>query len=168
VLCAGSVMGSREGIFDYLNVMTKEMDDWKVKDNCRINIGDDQAIHNFLYYTNQLKNARAFPHRTGPINVAGYEAAILFEKALEAANMTEELRDSGGMNDFYVKDGAWHNWLPEELGLIDPVTGLLVNLNGIPSAQVHQYDRFNELSTTWLKNMREKEWPYNKPVQLPS
>ena len=38
VLCSGSVMGSREGIFDYLKAMATEFDYWKTRDNCRIDM----------------------------------------------------------------------------------------------------------------------------------
>ena len=38
VLCSGSTMGSREGILDYLDAMVEEMDYWKTKDKCRIDM----------------------------------------------------------------------------------------------------------------------------------
>ena len=38
VLCSGSTMGSREGILDYLDAMVEEMDYWKTKDECRIDM----------------------------------------------------------------------------------------------------------------------------------
>jgi hypothetical protein len=45
VLCSGSVMGSREGILDYINVMEEEFKYWMQRENCRIdNRGDDQSI----------------------------------------------------------------------------------------------------------------------------
>lgn len=151
-------MGSREGILEYLNAMREEFDYWKTREECRIDIiGDDQSIHNYLYYTNRLGDARAIPHRTGPIHVAGYTAARIYESATIAAAERGE-----APADFYAKDGAWQNWLPEEYGLIDPKTGLIVNLDGLPSAQVHQFDRFNDLWEGWFRKMKEMGWPYNK------
>ncbi len=76
VLCSGSTMGSREGIFEYLTAMREEFDHWKARDKCRLRIkGDDQSIHNYLYYAGRLKQARAILYRTGPINVVGYRVA---------------------------------------------------------------------------------------------
>jgi len=160
VLCSGSIMGSREGIFDYLKAMATEFDYWKTRDNCRIDMpGDDQSIHNYLFYAKKLKNAVSIPHRTGPIHVVGYQAARIYE------NATKEAQDRGielnNVGDFYVKDKKWQEWLPQKFDLIDPSTGLIVNLNGEPSAQVHQVDRFGSLNRQWINKMTEKDWPYN-------
>ncbi|KAL3763446.1 hypothetical protein ACHAW5_010236 [Stephanodiscus triporus] len=117
----GSTMGSREGILEYLTAMREEFDYWKSREECRIDIiGDDQSIHNYLYYTNRLKNARAVPHRTGPIHVVGYQAARIDEKL--------------GGKDAKKEDDAWQRWLPEEYGLINQETGMIVeNLGRTPS-----------------------------------
>jgi len=182
MLCSGSVMGSREGIMDYLETMVEEFDYWKTrvssyimfgivcecfnhrwdyrfsaaldilqsmydtnnallfhdspfwKEKCRIDMrGDDQSIHNYLYYTNRLKNAVSIPHRTGPIHVVGYQAARIHE------NATKEAEEKGiNVADLYKSDegDGWQNWLPEKYDLIDPKTGLIVNMDGSPSAQV--------------------------------
>lgn len=66
MLCSGSTMGSREGILNYLDTMKKEFDEWNKHESCRSNMpGDDQSIHNYLYYTGGFKDATAIPHRTG-------------------------------------------------------------------------------------------------------
>ena len=151
-------MGSRDGIINYLNVMTNEFAHWMSEPDCRMQgYGDDQAVHNYLYYTDQFEHARAIPHRTGPIHVVGYEASILQEKATALAK-------GRGLSvlpvDFYVKY-VWQKWLRAEIGLLDPDTGMIVNNDGSPSAQVHQYDRFGVLSNGWFDKMKEKGWPYN-------
>ena len=130
-------MGSREGIYDYLKAMVTEMDYWKTRENCRIDMpGDDQSIHNYLYYTNQLPNARSIPHRTGPIHVVGYQAARIFKRA------EKEAKEKGlPIGNYYVKGDKRGQWLPEMDGLIDTETGLIINHDGSPSAQVHQFDR---------------------------
>jgi len=161
MLCSGSVMGSREGIMDYLETMVEEFDYWKTREKCRIDMrGDDQSIHNYLYYTNRLKNAVSIPHRTGPIHVVGYQAARIHE------NATKEAEEKGiNVADLYKSDegDGWQNWLPEKYDLIDPKTGLIVNMDGSPSAQVHQVDRFGSLNQQWVNKMNELNWPYNKP-----
>mmetsp|Transcript_14540 Transcript_14540/g.29543 ORF Transcript_14540/g.29543 Transcript_14540/m.29543 type:complete len:457 (-) Transcript_14540:72-1442(-) len=160
VLCSGSVMGSREGILGYIETMVEEFDLWKTQQNCRIDMpGDDQSIHNYLYYTNRFKNATTIPHRTGPIHVVGYQASLIWNEAEaegKAKNITVWEVDS-----YYVRNDKWQDWLPGEHGLIDPTTGLIVNLDGSPSPQVHQVDRFGSLNRQWLRKMNELGWPYN-------
>lgn len=149
VLCSGSVMGSREGILDYINVMVEEFDYWKTRPECRIDMrGDDQSIHNYLYYTNRFKNAVSIPHRTGPIHVIGYQAARIFEK-IEAEGKSSEMEE-------------WNTWLPQKYGLTDPNTGYMLNLDGRASPQVHQIDRFGPLLHGWENKMiNELKWKYS-------
>lgn len=150
MLCSGSIMGSREGILDYIDVMLGEFDYWKDKDECRFEtIGDDQSIHNYLYYTNQFNNATVIPHRTGPIHVIGYEGSVILAKA-EA---------NGGIGN---DTENWKEWLPSEYNLIDPTTGLILNKDGSPSPQIHQFDRIEPLLEEWLEEMEERQWPFNK------
>lgn len=100
----------------------EEFDYWKTREECRIDmLGDDQSIHNYLYYTNRFKNAVSIPHRTGPIHVVGYQAARILEK-VQAGDT------SAGMDQ-------WNTWLPEKYGLADPKTGYIVNLDGRVSPQ---------------------------------
>lgn len=157
---------------EYLDVIQKEMADWMTKPKCRLDMrGDDQSIHNYLYYTGQLKNAKSIPHRTGVIHVVGYEAARIFETAQEAAK-------GGSTTNLWVRDNNWHNWLPDDpiekfadeiqanatfsINLIDRNTGQIVNLDGSPSAQVHQFDRFGPLMDMWFQEMSKNDWPFNK------
>ncbi len=150
-------------MIEYLNVMMNEFTYWMTDPNCRMQgYGDDQAIHNYLYYTGQFKDAKAVPHRTGPIHVVGYEASNIQDKATKQAK-GRGLSDLP--RDFYVKY-AWQQWLPAEFGLLDPNTGMIVNLDGKPSAQVHQYDRFGNLCSGWLDKMKEEGWPFNNATFL--
>ena len=123
--------------------------------------GDDQSIHNYLYYTGRLSGAVAIPHRTGPLHVIGVEAALLYREnaTVEAKEAgIDDLWDLADGEGFYVKDGDWRNWLPERYGLTDPGTGLVTNLDGKPSAQVHQENRFGSLNLQWKRMMVEKGW----------
>ena len=123
--------------------------------------GDDQSIHNYLYYTGRLKNAVAIPHRTGPLHVVGVEASDIWNE-----NATVEAKEAGiddlwDVEGFYARDGDWRNWLPERYGLTEPGTGLVTNFDGEPSAQVHQENRFGSLNRQWMRMMIQKGWPYN-------
>ena len=69
---------------------------------------------------------------------------------------------SGTSRRGILREGRdWRNWLPERYGLTDPGTGLVTNLDGKPSAQVHQENRFGSLNLQWKRMMIEKGWPYN-------
>lgn len=103
-------------------ILQEEFDYWKTRDECRLDMrGDDQSIHNYLYYTNRFKNAVSIPHRTGPIHVVGYQAARIFEK-VQAGDTSPDMDE-------------WNTWLPEKYGLTDSKTGYIVNLDGRVSPQ---------------------------------
>lgn len=181
MLCSGSTMGSREGILQYVNAMVEEFDYWNSYDNCRSDmVGDDQSIHNYLYYANKLPGAVAVPHRTGAIHVVGFQANVIFRKAIVDAeeDMSEEEKGSMNAEDWVNRNGfrvgtnkpqtnvddednAWRDWLGKpSLGtdLADPKTGLILNFDGRPSPQVHQFDRFGHYINKFFDNMDEKEW----------
>jgi hypothetical protein len=159
MLCSGSTMGTREGILYYLDAMVCEFNLWKVKDECRTDmIGDDQSIHNYLFYTNQLPRAVALPHRTGPIHVVGVEADGIFRAAIKEAEKVGN--DEGWVNNhrLFGTEEKWRNWLSPHYNLTDPSTGFITNLDGSPSPQVHQFDRFGlSFQYFWLDQMT-KEW----------
>jgi len=158
MLCSGSVMGSREGIIDYVNTMVEEFDVWIKDENCRIDlVGDDQSVHNYLYYAGKLEGAVAIPYRTGPVHVVGWIANKMWRTAEEQAKKENRIA-----NNFYLHDDIYQEWLPQQYEFIDPETGLILNLDGSPSAQVHQVDRFGTLNLRWLQKMRDDDWPYNK------
>ena len=54
-----------------------------------------------------------------------------------------------------------HDWLPAKYNLTQPSTGFITNLDGKPSPQVHQYDRFGQgFKRFWLE-------PYLKSIRTP-
>jgi hypothetical protein len=160
MLCSGSTMGTREGILNYTQVMVQEFDAWIHTEKCRSdNIFDDQSIHNYLYYTNQLPGAVAIPHRSGSIHVVGYQANVIFRKEIEKARERGEKEPESWVNShpIYGTGKNWREWLPSEHNLTDK-NGFITNLGGSPSAQVHQIDRFGHTFIRfWLYPM-VKEW----------
>lgn len=61
----------------------------------------------------------------------GYQAARIFE------NATKEAEDAGvDISQIYNANNNWKEWLPRKYDLIDPTTGLIINEDGTPSAQV--------------------------------
>ena len=65
----------------YLEVMYEEMKVWINEPKCRFDInGDDQSIHNYLFYTGQLPFATAMPQRSGAIvNTVGAAGAKMWK-----------------------------------------------------------------------------------------
>jgi len=179
MLCSGSIMGSREGIIEYVNIMQTEMDWWASHVECRSDmIGDDQSIHNYLYYAGKLnQNTVSVPYRTGAINVIGWIGAKIFYGTIAKIHEAGG-GDGGRFKDKYDAEGFvnnaryhgselenWKDWLGPEWNLTDPETGMLLNLDGRPSPQVHQFDRFgytfirpwlDPMVDIWNKELDEK------------
>jgi len=81
MLCSGTTIGTRAAMLKYLEAMYGEMKVWINDRKCHYGInGDDQSIHNYLFYTGQLPFAQSIPNRVGIVNTAGVEAAILFKQ----------------------------------------------------------------------------------------
>eukprot|EP00041_Stephanoeca_diplocostata_P028996 m.844385 g.844385 ORF g.844385 m.844385 type:complete len:425 (-) comp23475_c0_seq22:1634-2908(-) len=139
MLCSGSTIGTREGMLAYFNRMEEEMYEWMKHEKCRFDlIGDDQSMHDYLFYTGQLKGAVAIPHRTGPIHVVGKEADVIFRAHVKRVGNEGK---ANGMT-FYDKPGKeWYEWLDPKLNLTDD-EGYITNLDGSRSGMVHQFDRF--------------------------
>merc|ERR1712150_293323 len=106
----------------------------------------------------RFRNVIAMPHRARPVHVVGYTAARIFDHA-------QKEKEEGNVRSNFLKendDNKWQHWLPEEYDeLIDPKTGLLVNIDGSPSGQVHQHDRFGWIIESWMNKNFNKGWPYN-------
>jgi hypothetical protein len=77
MLCSGTTVGTRVAMLRYLEIMYAEMKVWINDTKCRFNInGDDQSMHNYLFYSGQLPFANAIPHRSGGIvNTVGVDGA---------------------------------------------------------------------------------------------
>ena len=190
MICSGSTMGSREGILRYIDAMKKEFDYWKHHDNCRSDmVGDDQAIHDYLFYQDKFgygsdsNQVVAVKHRTGPIHVVGFQADKIFRRAIknlaesqygEQRNMTIQnmkaeryrIPAGAGSDDNSVSSYPWQDWLGKSPlagppgGFVDPTTGYILNNNGVPSPQLHQFDRFGlYFHRVYLKQLgNEKKW----------
>ena len=62
MLCSGSTIGTRDTMLQYLEKMYDEMKAWAADPKCHFSInGDDQSIHNYLFYSGQLPFAKAIP-----------------------------------------------------------------------------------------------------------
>mmetsp|Transcript_12911 Transcript_12911/g.27876 ORF Transcript_12911/g.27876 Transcript_12911/m.27876 type:complete len:867 (+) Transcript_12911:75-2675(+) len=180
VLCSGSTMGTREGIINYIQVMVEEFDYWKARVNCRCDmVGDDQSIHNYLYYTNRFgRDTVTIKHRTGPIHVVGKQASGIVKRLIkrtqedghgQSADKAEEWIKSN-MRHKFPYDMMNERELSEWQNLTDLKTGHVLNLDGVPSPQIHQTDRFGVLWEAFFQEKLNRLKPkvLNEPAQKSS
>jgi hypothetical protein len=140
--------------------MLKEFDAWSKDKKCFSNmVGDDQSIHNHLYYSGMFgKDTAAIPHRTGPIHVVGVQANKIFRAAIKEAEKVGDDEKWVNGHRLYGTEDKWQEWLDPKHGLIDPKTGLITNLVGSPSPQVHQFDRFGPSFERFYLDRKMAEW----------
>mmetsp|Transcript_15289 Transcript_15289/g.44202 ORF Transcript_15289/g.44202 Transcript_15289/m.44202 type:complete len:498 (+) Transcript_15289:180-1673(+) len=141
MLCSGTTIGTRDAMLQYLSTMYEEMQAWTKDKKCCCNKmnGDDQSIHNFLFYTGKLPFAKAIPNRMGIINTAGVQGSFAIESHSE--NWVKEgLTRPESMGKSY-QGAKSHRWIGKEFDLTDS-SGFFTDHNGERSRVVHQYDRF--------------------------
>jgi hypothetical protein len=149
MLCSGTTIGTRDAMLRYLSTMYKEMQAWTKDKKCCCNPmnGDDQSIHNYLFYTGQLPFAKAIPNRMGIVNTAGVRGSFVLES--HAAHWAKEgLSRPKAMSKPY-HGAERHEWIGKEFDLVDS-SGFLTDQNGERSRVVHQYDRFGLPMTNYL------------------
>ncbi|CAB9518955.1 expressed unknown protein [Seminavis robusta] len=155
MLCSGTTASSKkEDMLDYLDSMHAEMNAWSQDPKCHFEInGDDQSIHNYLFYTNKLgSKANAIPNRMGIVNTVGALARAVKEDHMA---YTKERGVHHSEAQVFPYRGTKFNltegrWVAENFRLTDP-KGFFSNLDGTRSCVVHQYDRFGYQLERWLQ-----------------
>jgi len=154
MLCSGTTTGTRSAMIKYLEAMYSEMLVW-INDvnSCHFPInGDDQSIHNYLYYSGQLPFATAIPNRSGRgsvVNTVGVEGAIIARRHRERLmrpphNMTHGdamWQPFEGADISTTTNQKNRRWIGEEYNLTDQY-GYFTEADGSRSRVVHQWDRF--------------------------
>jgi len=139
MLCSGTTIGTREDMLRFLNIMYEEMKLWMVTPECYFNSqGGDQAIMNYLYYSDQFKdlNSHTFMARGGGIvNTVGRIAHLI-----DAAHW-------GGRKSYTEKKKG--NWLNDHVDMTDE-QGFFIEYDGSRSRVIHQWDRFGNFIKLWL------------------
>lgn len=169
MLCSGTTIGTRKAMLDYLGAMVQEMHEWMSHPDCCCypGSGDDQAIHNYLYYTGKLgPHVTAVPNAQGLVNTVGVFGSLIHYVKRDAAlakNMTIiQAREAPYTTQ---EDAAKGKWLGEEYAMTD-AKGYFRNVNWEPSFVVHQYDRFGQQLEEWLWShgpARGQGNPYSYP-----
>jgi hypothetical protein len=139
MLCSGTTIGTRDAMMTYLNTMYKEMKRWIKNPKCRFRIpGDDQSIHNWLFYNGDLKDAVAVKHREGVVHTVGVEGAMI-------STANEDYFRKKGVEEPHEQPfpGASNRtWISSKKFGMTNEDGEITNLDGTISPIVHQYDRF--------------------------
>ncbi|KAL7577294.1 hypothetical protein ACA910_002037 [Epithemia clementina (nom. ined.)] len=157
MLCSGSTIGTRAAMIKYFEVMYAEMKVWIGQQECRFGIdGDDQSIHNYLFYTGQLPFASSIPHRTGIVNTAGWEGSKLFQQwRQEGMNQRGLAQDVAAKRPFPGAELTNNGWIGLSYNLTDD-DGFLTQYDGTRSRVVHQADRFGYYF--WYMWLSRQKW----------
>ena len=169
MLCSGTTIGTRQAMLDYLDIFHKEMDVWMRSPKCccfSIN-GDDQSMHNYLYYSGMLDGVTGGVHnvknRDGLVNTVGAMGSLIHNSHREQKNKLRVARndsnqDGGGAEPYDIafdeeKDHN-KNWLGLHYGMTDS-EGFFTQYDGSRSFVIHQFDRFGHQYLDWLQDNQE-------------
>jgi hypothetical protein len=153
MLCSGTTIGTRQAMLDYLGAMVQEMQEWMSQPDCccQSMSGDDQSIHNWLYYEGKLgPHVTAVPNAQGLVNTVGVMGSRIHDAKRDrgiALGMTE----GDALDKPYTsqEDVANGKWLGVEYGMTDD-QGYFRNLDWERSFVIHQFDRFGHFLDDWL------------------
>ena len=152
MLCSGTTVGTRDAMIKYLEIMYAEMKVWIERPKCRFDInGDDQSIHNHLYYSGQLPFAHSIPFRKGGIvNTIGHPAAKLSKRHYDYYKEVQNLEKSESEKIPYPGYNG-RTWIDPSYGIANE-DGLLTEEDGSISRVVHQFDRLGFGFEDWYMN----------------
>uniref|UniRef100_A0A7R9VZB4 Uncharacterized protein n=1 Tax=Pseudictyota dubia TaxID=2749911 RepID=A0A7R9VZB4_9STRA len=131
---------------------------WMANPKCHFPInGDDQSIHNYLFYSGKLAPfAKSIPFRCGIVHTVGAQGSIILEAHRERLKKDKGLDQGQATRTSY--DGATSKtWLGLHYDLTDK-DGFFVNMDGSRSHVIHQYDRFGPNFDNWLSSQQGKIW----------
>lgn len=164
MLCSGTTIGTRQAMLDYLEIFHKEMNVWmKSPKCCCFNTnGDDQSMHNYMYYSGMLDGVsggvHAVKNRDGLVNTVGAMGSLIHNthrdeknKLLKASNASDPNGGNTVLYDLSNEEDKKKskNWLGLHYGMTDK-DGLFVQYDGSRSFVIHQIDRFGHQFWWWL------------------
>jgi hypothetical protein len=150
MLCSGTTIGTTEAMMNYLDKMYNEMKAWLGKRKCRFeSVADDQAIHNWLFYSGGLANAVAVKNREGIVSTVGVDGSLVFNAHKKQFMETGVSEQEAASIPYPASAGTWIS--SQQYDLTNE-KGEFINFDGTVSAVVHQWDRFGLPLIEWLKN----------------
>ena len=134
--------------------MHDEMMEWMQDPNCCCNEmnGDDQSIHNYLFYqTDKLSFATAVPNRMGIVNTVGVQGAKIKDGEMKMMMAMGKSHDEARDNLYKHTNNDNVSWIGTQYGITD-TDGFFTNFDESRSRVVHQYDRLGpvEISAKFL------------------
>eukprot|EP00980_Cylindrotheca_fusiformis_P003241 scaffold735_cov116-Cylindrotheca_fusiformis.AAC.11 len=152
MLCSGTTIGTREAMLEYLEIMHQEMAAWMKDPKCCCNKmnGDDQSIHNYLFYTGKFPFATAVQNRMGIVHTVGKQAAEIYKAHEQVLKRNLGDKDLARTVPFPGTEPGKNPWLGLEFDLVDS-EGFFLDYDGSRSRVVHQWDRFRDKIQPWLK-----------------
>ena len=152
MLCSGTTVGTRRAMLQYLQIMHQEMKNWTQTEHCQFPFaGDDQSIHNYLYYMGYLPFAKAIPNRSGGIvnTVGKIGAKIRGDNVERVLRQRPEMKKAGAVRE-PLEGANNHTWIGPQFNMTDS-DGHFIEYDGSLSRVIHQWDRFGPTLFTWLK-----------------
>lgn len=152
MLCSGTTSGTREAMLHYLNAMHEEMKLWIKSRKCWFPInGDDQSIHNYLFYSGQLPYARAIPMLTGDsiVNTVGVLGSDILTQHIQDMNERFGLEQREAIERGY-RGSHGNKWCGD-----NPVCdedGFFLENDGTRSRVIHQFDRYGLPFIRWMES----------------
>lgn len=84
IACAGTTIGTRAGIINYLDEMLKELKQFLDTKNV---IAEDQAVHNYMIYTNRFNDYKLYETGRGPVSTLHHLREGIFNEKGEVINI---------------------------------------------------------------------------------
>ena len=156
MLASGAVLGTRIAVNKYFEIINEEMKRWMADSNCRHH-WDDQAVQNYLFYTEQIPFARPVKNGHGMVLNVGIkgEAVMQRHKAFMAKRYQLPPADAvyKPFRGADKGDPIGQRWIGEEANVTD-ANGVFLQANGKSIAQVvHQIDSFGPpFMDLWLRH----------------
>ncbi|GKY97194.1 hypothetical protein MPSEU_000677800 [Mayamaea pseudoterrestris] len=164
MLCSGTTTGTREAVIQYLDAMYQEMQAWIMDPKCWFPInGDDQSIHNYLYYSGKLPFATAVPMLTGQsiVNTVGVLGAQSVEHHVKEMSETRNLTRGEALAQPF-RGARGDKWCGH-LNVCDQ-DGFFLESDGTRSRVIHQFDRYDRPFLEWMGHNPYFKDPYPLPL----
>lgn len=167
MICSGTTIGTRQAMLDYIEIFHQEMKTWMADEKCCCfeTNGDDQSMHNYLYYSGMLEGVTGgvlvAKNRDALVHTVGAHGSMIFnthkevkDELLKAKGKPEPRNAHHVPYDLnYHENNGGKNWLGLHYGLTDK-EGYFVDFDGSRSFIVHQYDRLGPQFEVFMR--REK------------
>jgi len=169
MLCSGTTIGTRQAMLDYLEIFHGEMNVWMESPKCCCfeTNGDDQSMHNYMYYSGMLDKVsggvQAIHNRNGLVHTVGALGSLIFNTHKEQKKILRKAQNHPRPQDAHEEnfdlseeeDKNSKSWLGQHYGLTDK-EGYFTDYDGSRSFAIHQYDRFGHRFTDWLDANKKK------------